>query len=132
MFAFCFLLFFLFVFGFVLCSWLHSSFERVVFQLVFLGLQYGGYTAASRIFKIFMMSLCVGMNGHLSLGLCIWSRLLWFRFGFGLVCFLFTASYISFLIVTKTSFAMTCLYVIFGLMEKNQHGYQVAKWVSSC
>lgn len=41
-----------------------------------------GYTAAFQISKIYVMSLCVGMNGHFNVGLYLVERLLWFVFFF--------------------------------------------------
>lgn len=61
-----------------------------------------------------MISLYVEMNGHLILGLCIWSKFF--------VGFFFKH---NFLAVAKTSFALTCLYLIFGLMgEKKKKNNQ--------
>lgn len=79
-----------------------------------LGYNNAGGAAAFQIGRIYMISLCVEMNGHLNLGLCVWSKF-----------FVGISFKHSFLAVTKTSFALTCLYLIFGLMgKKKKKNYQ--------
>lgn len=39
-----------------------------------LGYNIVGGAAAFQVGRIYMISLCVGMSGHLNLGLCVWSK----------------------------------------------------------